>query len=185
MEFEVQTERLLLRPLTPSDRDAWMHLYERNENHLRPWSPVKTGSWNEMFDDVLDKADASDQHLKCVGELPDGGIAGLFNLNQIVRGVFENAYAGWLLGADHTGRGYATEAVTALLDVAFSPSEGLGLHRVQANIMPENDQSVRLAERVGLRLEGRAERYLNIAGGWRDHLMYAKTAEEHRLRYLS
>lgn len=185
MKFEIHTERLTLRPLLSSDRDGWVRLHERSEAHLGPWSPAQTGTWDEMFTDILEKSTSSEAHVKCVGVLEDGECAGLFNLNQIVRGVFQNAYASWLLGEEHTGRGYATEGVGALLDLAFSGDVGLGLHRVQANIIPTNERSVRLAERVGMRLEGRAERYLEIAGAWRDHLMYAKTVEEHQLRYLS
>jgi len=69
-----------------------------------------------------------------------------------------------------------------MLDFAFS-GIGAGLHRVQANIIPSNLASLRLAERAGFRREGLAERYLNIAGEWQDHLMYAKTREEHSFRY--
>ena len=77
------------------------------------------------------------------------------------------------------GRGLATEGVRALLDIAFSPEpEGLGLHRVQANVMPSNAASLRVVEKVGLRQEGAAERYLRIAGRWEDHLMFAVTTEE-------
>lgn len=135
MDFEVQTERLLLRSLTASDRKAWIRVHERSEAHLRPWSPQKTGTWDDMFDEVLEKATTSEQHLKCVMELGDGDLAGLINLNQIVLGVFENAYAGWLLGVEYTGSGHATEGVTALLDVASS-RQGLGLHRVAGQHHP-------------------------------------------------
>ena len=55
---------------------------------------------------------------------------------------------------------------------------------MQANIIPENERSIRLAERVSFRYEGLAQRYLRIAGEWRDHRMYAKTAEEYTLLYL-
>jgi ribosomal-protein-alanine N-acetyltransferase len=57
---------------------------------------------------------------------------------------------------------------------------GLGLHRVQAGVMPQNGRSIRVLEKNGFRREGLAERYLRIAGRWEDHLLFALTAEEHR-----
>ena len=107
-------------------------------------------------------------------------IAGFVNLSEIARGVFQNAYASWAVNAALAGRGYATEGVSALLDFAFTSEAqgGLGLHRVQANIIPANARSIRLAERVGFRREGLALRYLRIAGEWQDHALYATTAEE-------
>lgn len=185
MTLEVRTERLTLRTLSSEDRASWMDLHERSENHLRRWVPRSSEPLDQQFDRALARASDSDRHFLGVAVLKDGDIAGLFNLNEIVRGVFQSAYASWLLAARHTGKGYASEAVSALLDLAFSRVGGIALHRVQANIMPENVKSVRLAERVGMRLEGKAERYLQIAGEWREHLMYAKTTEEHSALYLS
>jgi ribosomal-protein-alanine N-acetyltransferase len=70
--------------------------------------------------------------------------------------------------------------VRALLDIAFAEvPEGLGLHRVQANIIPRNAPSLRIAEKVGLRRQGLALRCLGIAGQWEDHVMLAMTKEEH------
>jgi ribosomal-protein-alanine N-acetyltransferase len=72
-----------------------------------------------------------------------------------------------------------TEAVRLALDLAFGP---IGLHRVQAAIMPNNAPSLALARRMGFREEGFAVRYLKIAGRWRDHRIFALTAEEWRGR---
>jgi ribosomal-protein-alanine N-acetyltransferase len=55
---------------------------------------------------------------------------------------------------------------------------GLGLHRVEIAIRPENTASLRVVEKLGFRLEGAAPRYLHIDGGWRDHQLYALTREE-------
>lgn len=185
MIHELRTERLLLRPLTESDRAEFIRIHTVSRDHFRPWFPERDGPLDDLFDQNLEKNREGHCHLRCVGELPDGHLAGFFNLNEIVRGVFQNAYASWSVSVDETGRGYGTEGVLALLDLAFSAGAGLGLHRVQANIIPKNEGSLRLAERVGMRREGRARRYLKIAGRWQDHWMYAKTAEEHTFRYLT
>jgi ribosomal-protein-alanine N-acetyltransferase len=76
--------------------------------------------------------------------------------------------------------GYAFELCSAVLDFAFAaPPAGLGLNRVQANVMPDNERSLRLAARLGFRREGLALRMLHIMGDWRDHIMHAKLADEH------
>lgn len=191
MVEEILTERLVLRPLTASQRGAYVRALEVSLDHLRPWLPApppgdtaEAAFERELRRAERDRADGTGS--RWVALLPDGRVAGMFNLSQIFRFSFQNAYAGWWVAADCVGRGLATEGVTAVLDLAFAPEpSGLGLHRVQANIIPRNAPSVRVAEKCGLRLEGRARAYLQIAGRWEDHLMFAKTAEEHALRYLS
>jgi ribosomal-protein-alanine N-acetyltransferase len=112
--------------------------------------------------------------------LSDGRLAGLFALSNIVRGAFHSAYAGWRVNAEVLRQGYGLEGVTAILDLAFSTGPGgLSLHRVQANVIPDNLASLRLAERAGFRREGYAVRYLKVAGRWQDHVMLAKLADEH------
>ena len=73
------------------------------------------------------------------------------------------------------GRGHATRAVRLILEFAF---DHVGLHRVQPAIIPRNTRSVRVAAKVGFRLEGRALRYLKINGVWEDHDLYAATSED-------
>jgi ribosomal-protein-alanine N-acetyltransferase len=117
-------------------------------------------------------------HLRLIASL-DGEIVVLFALNDIVRGVFENGHAAWQVSARQMGRGVGTEGVHALLAAAFEEApNGVGLHRVQANIMPGNLASLRIAQKVGFRREGVAERYLRIAGRWEDHVIHALTREE-------
>ena len=72
-----------------------------------------------------------------------------------------------------------SEAVVVMLSFAF---DRLDLHRVEICIVPRNSNSVRVVEKIGLRFEGTAERYLQIAGVWEDHLRYAITSEEWKER---
>jgi ribosomal-protein-alanine N-acetyltransferase len=67
------------------------------------------------------------------------------------------------------------EALVVLARFAF---EELALHRVQVAIIPRNKASRRVVEKLELRGEGLAERYLEINGIWEDHVRYAITAEE-------
>jgi ribosomal-protein-alanine N-acetyltransferase len=182
--IELRTKRLRIRPLQREDRDEFVRVRTVSAEFYSRWLPVDDRSIAEVFEAELEKSAsglASETNFRFIGLLDNGSIAVFMNLTEIVRGVFQNAYASWSVAADVARQGYASEGVAALLDFAFS-TDGASLHRIQANIIPSNEASIRLAERVGFRKEGLAERYLNIAGKWQDHLMYAKTLEEHSLR---
>src|SRR5947208_1195250 len=109
------------------------------------------------------------------GIFVDGRVDGEINLSSIKRGPFQNAYVGYWIDEALAGNGYMPEAVVVLLRFAF---EELGLHRVQIAIIPRNRPSRRVVEKLELREEGIAERYLEINGTWEDHVRYAITAEE-------
>ena len=91
------------------------------------------------------------------------------------RSSFQNAYVGYWIDEALAGRGLMPEAVVVLARFAF---EELGLHRLQISIIPRNAASRRVPEKLGLRDEGIAVRYLEINGIWEDHVRYAITAEE-------
>ena len=111
----------------------------------------------------------------------DHELVAFCSLSQVFRGPFQNAFAGWRVSTPYVGQGLGREAVTAMLDVAFDAPLGLGLHRVQANVIPTNVPSLKLARAVGFREEGYAVKYLEINGRYQDHVMFAKLAEEHVL----
>jgi len=175
---------MLLRWLRRGDRDEFVRVHELSRADYVRWTPLEPGQdLHHVFDHELARCQNARKHgthVRLVGFLDDGRIAGFYALNDIVRGVFENAYAGWSSSSEVVGQGYCTEGVRALLDFAFAPPPaGLGLHRVQANIIPDNLASMRVAEKVGFRREGVALRYLRIGGQWQDHVTLAKLAEEH------
>jgi ribosomal-protein-alanine N-acetyltransferase len=182
--IERTTRRMLLRALGREDAAEFARVLEVSRAGWAPWMPAAPAGSSDadVFELELARAAAGRRagtHLRLAGFLADDRLAGLFSLNEIVRGPFESAYAGWSVSADEMGRGLGTEGVRALLDVAFAtPPAGLGLHRVQANIIPRNAPSLRIAEKVGLRREGLALRYLRIAGAWEDHAMFAVTRDE-------
>ena len=90
-------------------------------------------------------------------------------------GAWHNATLGYYVDEELNGRGIATKAVVLACEFAFSK---LGLHRIQAGIMPRNVASARVVQKAGFRHEGLAERYLYIAGSWEDHDIYALTVED-------
>ena len=99
----------------------------------------------------------------------------MFNVSQIVRGLFQSAFLGYYAHAEHAGRGYMREGLALVAEYAFGP---LALHRIEANIQPAQPRVGRAGPRAGFRLEGYSPRYLLIGGRWRDHERYALTVED-------
>jgi [ribosomal protein S5]-alanine N-acetyltransferase len=167
-----------VRPLGPDDAAAMLELRQRNREHFLTGEPVREASFFTLEHQraVLTAAEAERRAGRRVllGVLDGDELAGYVALSEIVRGAFQNAYLGYAIDREHTGRGLATAAVADALDRAWS----LGLHRVQANVMPQNTASRRVLEKNGFRREGMALRYLQIRGRWADHEMHAITVEE-------
>ncbi len=128
----------------------------------------------EMFDALLAdrNSDALEPFYICRN---DGVIVGTITLSQIFRKKFQNAYLGYLLGSAFTGNGYMTEAVGIILNFAF---RHLKLHRVEANVQPENLRSIAVLKRTGFKKEGYSKKYLKIGGRWRDHERWAIIKED-------
>src|SRR3954470_21091029 len=105
----------------------------------------------------------------------EGRLAGQVTLDNIVRGALRSGYLGYWIDRSVAGRGMASLAVALVCDHGFSE---VGLHRIEADIRPENLPSRRLVERLAFRREGLLRRYLDIDGDWRDHFSYALLAED-------
>ena len=156
-----------------------------NVEHLKPWNPSPPigedpSSITEVSKTVLRhrrdwKRGSGYVFMVAERERP-GTFIGKIALSGIMRGAMYGAYLGYWMAVDAQGRGFVTEALAAALDFAFGAA---GLHRVQAAIMPRNERSLRVIEKLAFRREGYAERYLQIAGKWEDHILFARTKEEH------
>jgi ribosomal-protein-alanine N-acetyltransferase len=114
---------------------------------------------------------------RCVHRLvlEDGRLAGYATLSEIARGGFQNAFLSYTAVEAAARRGAMTAGLRLVLDEAFGP---LALHRVEANIQPDNAPSLALVRRLGFVREGFSEAYLMIAGRWRDHERWALRAEQ-------
>jgi ribosomal-protein-alanine N-acetyltransferase len=189
LSARIETERLVLRPLREGDLRALRGFAVENEEHLRPWSPrpksqADARSIVELSQRIRaartlwrgDRSYALAVTLREPGtRAGSGAYIGRVTLGEVVRGYFQSAYLGYLVGASHQGRGLAREAVRAAIEFAFTTLE---LHRVQAAVMPHNERSLRLIRALGFREEGRARDYLMIDGAWRDHVLFAVTRDE-------
>ena len=104
-------------------------------------------------------------------------LAGVVNVNDIVRYSLQSASLGYYAFVPFAGRGLMREGLKTVIGIAFREH---ALHRLEANIQPDNHRSIALASGLGFRLEGLSPRFLKIGGRWRDHLRWAILAEEWR-----
>jgi [ribosomal protein S5]-alanine N-acetyltransferase len=175
--------RVMMRPLTPTDFPAWSEVRLRNEPWLLPWEPARH---HHMFDPTRSREAFSsrcasrdrERHAGTAfgfGVFVDNSFAGEVNLNNVVRGALQSGTIGYWIDRDRAGHGYIAEGVAVLMRFAF---EELQLHRLEICIVPRNRNSRRVMEKLGLREEGTAIRYLEINGAWEDHIRFGVTAEE-------
>jgi ribosomal-protein-alanine N-acetyltransferase len=143
----------------------------------RPW--VKAPSTVRQFRDLVARSRGERHASFFVCTRASAELAGVINVNEIVRGLFQSAYLGYYAFEPFAGAGYMSEGLTLVIGRAFGE---LGLHRLEANVQPANRPSIRLVSELGFRLEGLSPRYLKIAGRWRDHERWALLAESWRKR---
>ncbi|MDQ3802159.1 MAG: GNAT family N-acetyltransferase [Acidobacteriota bacterium] len=129
----------------------------------------------KSFADFLKRSESETDRCFLICRNEDGAIVGGAALSQIFRKAFQNAYLGYYLAEKYTGKGYMTEAVKLVLRFAFRE---LKLHRVEANVQPENTASIAVLQRCGFTREGFSRKYLKIGGRWRDHARFAIIIED-------
>lgn len=175
--------RLYLRPLNLNDFDAWREVRRSSADWLTKWEPKSHPGQPDTVEDrqafsarcTMRSREMQLGHSYGFGIFVDGRFGGEINLNSVHRGAQQSAYVGYWIDERLAGNGYMPESVVVIMGFAF---EQLGLHRLQISIIPRNRASRRVVEKLGLRDEGIAQRYLEINGVWEDHIRYAITAEE-------
>ncbi|NND75003.1 MAG: GNAT family N-acetyltransferase [Ilumatobacter sp.] len=175
--------RVMMRPLAAGDYQAWSDVRSRNEGWLTVWEPRRHPNLPDPITDrsaftsrcVQRDRDRANGTAFQFGLFVDQQIAGEVNLNNVIRGAMQSGTIGYWVDRRHAGQGYVAEGVVVLIQFAF---EQLSLHRVEICIVPRNTNSRRIMEKLKIRDEGLAERYLEINGVWEDHIRYGMTAEE-------
>ncbi len=172
---------LMLRMPHTGDYPAWAELRARSREFLVPWEPTWT-------DDELTRA-AFKRRLKhyqrdfrdetgyafFIHRQHDQALIGGVSLSNIRRGVTQSVTLGYWMGRPFAGRGWMTEAVSAVAPFVLN---SLRLHRLEAACIPSNTASIRVLEKCGFTREGFARSYLKINGVWQDHYLYALIADD-------
>ncbi|SHK13170.1 ribosomal-protein-alanine N-acetyltransferase [Anaerocolumna jejuensis DSM 15929] len=168
------TERLTLKVLDKSSAEIVLDYYLRNREFLGEWEPLRSEEfYTKAYQEELLENDLSQIENKKLLRLwifkksEENRIIGSIGFSNIVRGIFLSCFLGYKLDKDEINQGYMTEAIKKGIDIVFNE---YGLHRIEANIMPRNKQSLRVSEKLGFYHEGIAQEYLKINGIWEDHI---------------
>lgn len=174
MRKSLETARLSLKPPDPAFAEPVLAYFLRNRDFLEPWEPIRPAEFYtaDHHRGVLEMERESVERGTMVKywifPKDDGrSVIGSVSFSNIVRGAFLSCFMGYRLDEREINRGYMTEAAQAGIGVVF---DTIGLHRIEANIMPRNVRSLRVAEKLGFVNEGLARKYLRINGVWEDHI---------------
>lgn len=172
----LETERLRLKSVEANDAGAFYNFLMKNYDFFKPWSPeyppdYKSVEFHLKRIESLEKDEREGRGIKFAvyKKEEDSRIIGSVALSNIVKGPFLSCYLGYRFDENENGKGYAAESVKSVIDYAF---ENLKLHRVEANIIPQNKASIKVAEKLGFVYEGTSKKYLQINSVWEDHMHY-------------
>lgn len=175
---QLRTDRLLLRMGEECDIPAILHYLRANQARLAPLEPERpldfytAGYWQEALAKANTEFAQGTALRLWIYPRQNQKVIGIIHFSQIFRGPFQACYLGYSLAQEWEGKGVMFEALQCALNFVFRT---LGLHRVMANYVTDNERSARLLERLGFRVEGLAPQYLQIGGQWRDHVLTALT----------
>ena len=178
----------MLRPLDVGDHDAWREIRVRSRDWLErgsrcpsPAPPIPSPTATRSGPGAA-RGSANASSTPRTGSACSCSTArssGEVSLGSVLRGPFQSSFIGYWIDERKRGHGYVPEGVALVIRYGF---DTLGLHRMEAAIVPRNAKSRRVAEKLGLRDEGTARRFLQIRGVWEDHVRYAITSEDWQLR---
>lgn len=175
-----------LRPLRRRDEGAWAEIRARGADWFGPWDSTRPPdsleeslTFAQMVARFNARARAGQMLPWAVEYHPEphapGTFAGQVTVSGITRGSASWAQIGYWIDQRWAGRGIIPVAVALAGDYCFTT---LRLHRLEIAIRPENTKSLAVVRKLGFRYEGRRPRYMHVAGDWRDHDVFALTAEE-------
>jgi len=181
----LQGESVTLRYPEMADYPQWAALRGASRDFLSPWEP--TWAADELTRTAFRRRLRRYQreirndlaYPFFVFRKSDGLLIGGCTLTNVRRGVTQSAAVGYWIGAAYARQGHMYAALKAVQPFVF---ELLGLHRLEAACIPENEASRKLLLKVGFREEGRARRYLQINGEWRDHILFALLEDDVPIR---
>ena len=176
----LESRRLFLYPSRMELVEGVLDYYTRNESFLKEFEPLREESFYTLEEQhrLLAEDEDLENRLRfwIALKTDPSRLIGSVSLNNIIMGSFRSCFLGYKLDESALNRGYMTEAVKACTEYGFRV---LGLHRIEANIMPRNYRSARVVEKLGFVNEGFSPRYLNINGVWEDHVHWVLLDEPH------
>ena len=181
----IETERMTLRLPQHGDFRAWTTLRDQSAPFLTPWEPVWAADHlsRKAFTNRIYWANRSTSQGTALQLLlirrEDAALLGAITLDNIRRGPSQAGTLGYWMGQAHARQGYMREAILSVVHHAFTVMD---LSRIEAACLPENAASRGVLEKCGFKYEGVAQSYLQIAGRWRNHVLYANLRGDRRGR---
>lgn len=172
-----------LRGPTMGDYAEWAELRTRSRAFLTPWEPtwpaddLTRAAFRRRLRRYMRDVREDLAYPFLVFRDEDDALVGGVTVSNIHRGVQQSCTLGYWAGEVHSGNGYITSAVQALVPFIF---DELHMHRVQAACLPENERSQVVLRKCGFTHEGIARGYLRIDGAWRDHVVFALLVDDRR-----
>ena len=181
----ITTSRLTLRLPENRDHSSWFEIRKVSADFLEPWEPIRDDKYlsASAFQSRVVWARRAANEKRAMNFLifrnEDDRLVGGITLDNIQGGVSQACAVGYWMGQPFTRQGYMAEALNASVQYAFNVMD---VSRVQAGCLPENAPSRALLEKAGFKYEGVAQSYLQIAGRWRNHVLYANLRRDRRGR---
>lgn len=173
MNSMTMTNKLIyIREPTSADESNFLEAMQHSQTLHSPW--VASPQTAEDYHNYLQRCQQDNQKSYLVID-HNHNITGVFNISEIVRGYFQNAYIGFYAVEGYAGKGYMSAGLKLILQDVF---DELKLHRLEANIQPVNINSINLVKYNKFRKEGYSPRYLMVNNDWRDHERWAITRED-------
>jgi ribosomal-protein-alanine N-acetyltransferase len=178
--LELSNGEITLRQFTLADRRQWKQVRAANREWLSQWEATiprtsdldrlkSSMSFTKMVRVYRKEARAGRSFSFAIFKGPN--LIGQINLGGVIYGALRGAHIGYWIDRNFANRGYMSAAVNMVTEFAFNELE---LHRIEINIRPENEPSIRVAEKCGYLYEGLRPRYLHIDGAWRDHHCFVR-----------
>lgn len=166
--------QVFIRLPQPDDCEAFLAAVHRSRALHGRWITPKAKT-KEEFAGYLKRFATGQHHGHFIIHRASGGLVGVININDVIRGAFQSASLGYYALVPYAGQGLMREGLLLVLKRAFGE---LKLHRLEANIQPENRASIALVQKCGFIREGLSRRMLKVRGRWRDHERWALLAED-------
>ncbi|NLB34028.1 MAG: GNAT family N-acetyltransferase [Tissierellia bacterium] len=179
-QISYQTDRLYLKIFKPNYGHEVLEYYKRNHNFLKEWDPKRPKNFYTL---AYQKRQLSYEYNMFkdnklvrfwIIKKEDNKLIGNICLSNIIMGNFKSCFMGYKLDKDEINNGFMTEAISELVQIMF---DDFGLHRIEVNVVPPNERSLKVMKKLNFEQEGFSKRYLEINGKWEDHVHFATYAD--------
>ncbi|MCB0503596.1 MAG: GNAT family N-acetyltransferase [Bacteroidetes bacterium] len=175
--MELETTRLILKALQAEHADLVLQYHLSNRAFVQEWSPIRKEEFFTLeYHQKNLEQNVSDHLLRLFLFKKDNPstVIGDIGYSNIVRGAFQSCHLGYSMLFSELNSGFITEALEVSNRYVF---DTMGLHRIEANVMPKNLPSIKVLEKLGFENEGLRKTYLKINGQWEDHLSFVKFSD--------